>query len=224
MRKTYDITVIENYPDDGNHLECNLPLPFDVKRGEDGYYYRDKKGVERAYNLKNINNDKRKTDDRWIVHLDTGRLHGINPSLERIFNIMVDKDLDKIVDYCFDIYEKGLEMEKKRLEKLRKEFGVIKKPKEIKVVGVISYTIEDFQIWKNLKRHKPNRKFKDTTREYTFRNVRYICLSQPEHVCGHTFDKVVETTAGNINKSYDYIKSSAFIRRKIENRYVEANS
>ena len=48
----------------------------------------------------------------------------INPSLERIFYIMVDKDLDKIVDYCVEVYEKSLELEKKRLQEIRKELGM----------------------------------------------------------------------------------------------------
>lgn len=116
MRK-YDITVIENYPDDGNHLECFIPLPFQIRRGEDGYYYYDKRGVERKYNLFKSEN---KIDDRWIAHID-GDAPGANRSLREIFHIIVDKDLDKVVDYCIATYEKSLKLELKKLERFKKE-------------------------------------------------------------------------------------------------------
>lgn len=121
--RDYAIYVIKDYPDDGNHLECDLSLPFQIRRGEDGYYYRDKKGIERKYNI--YKGDK--IDDRWIVHLHSneGSEDGLNPSLVKIFHIMVDKDLDKIIDYCFSVYEKSLRMELKRIEKLKKEMKII---------------------------------------------------------------------------------------------------
>ena len=112
--RNYYITVIQNYPDDGNHLECHLPLPFIIRRGEDGYFYRDKKGKECKYNMFKGN----KTDDRWIVHLYS---RGISPSLEKIFEIHVSKDLDKIVDYCFKVYRKSLNMEFDRLVEIEKK-------------------------------------------------------------------------------------------------------
>lgn len=114
--RNYHITVIENYPDNGKHLECHIPLPFMIRKGEDGYYYR-RKGKEYKYNL--FKGDK--IDDRWIVHLDGRGCHNISPSLERIFEIQVGKDLDKIVDYCFKIYRKSLNMEFDRLVEIEKE-------------------------------------------------------------------------------------------------------
>jgi hypothetical protein len=219
MRK-YDISTIENYPDDGNHLECHISLPFDIKRGEDGYYYTDKKGIEHTYNLKDINNLNRKTDDRWIVHIN-GNAPGANRSLRDIFNIMVDKDLDKIVDYCFDIYEKSLELEKKKVEKIRKELGIIKKPKPQKTIGVIAYTIEDFDLWRNTKRHKPV-KLQSGIRVYIFRGIRYVGLTQPKHVCGYAFDKLIETDRAYMNKEYYNIKKSAEIGLKTR-KYDTAN-
>jgi hypothetical protein len=219
MRK-YDIATIENYPDDGNHLECHIQLlPFDIKRGEDGYYYTDKKGIERKYNLfKNEN----KIDDRWIVHID-GDAPGANRSLRDIFNIMVDKDLDKIVDYCFDIYEKSLELEKKKVEKLRKELGVIKKPKQQKIIGVIAYTVRDFMFWRTEKKHKPDTKFKDTIRIYTYRGIRYVGLTTTEHPRGYCFDKIMETNRAYLNKDYADIKKLAEIGLKTK-KYDTANS
>lgn len=115
--RNYYITVIDNYPDNDKHLECHIPLPFQIRKGEDGYYYFDRKRVEHKYN---IFKSEDKIDDRWIVHID-GDAPGANESLEKIFNIMVSKDLDKIVDYCFDVYEKSLQMELKRLAKIKKE-------------------------------------------------------------------------------------------------------
>lgn len=215
MRNTYFITTIRNYPDDGRHLECHLPLPFDIKRGEDGYYYHDKRGKECKYNLFK---SEGKVDDRWIVHLDKteNAVDGINPSLERIFHIMVDKDLDKIVDYCFEVYEKSLEMEKKRLEKLRKELGIEKKPKPQKTIGVIAYNLADFKLWSITKKHKP-KGTKNTERVYTFKGVRYVGLTHPDHACGYTFDKILETgSMATLNRLYHSIVSLAEISLKTQ--------
>lgn len=108
--KQYTITTIRNYPDNGKHQECHIELPFDIRKGEDGYHYKNKKGIELKYNLyksKNI------TEKRWIVHL----ARQTNESLERIFEVKTNKDLDKIIKYCVKIYEKSLKMEMKRLKK-----------------------------------------------------------------------------------------------------------
>lgn len=113
--RNYCIYAIPNYPDDGKHLECIIDLPFEIRKGEDGYYYK-KKGKEYKYNLFKGN----KIDNRWICWLDKSR-EGVNPSLIKIFEIQVGKDLDKIVDYCFNIYEKSLQLELKRLKKLKSE-------------------------------------------------------------------------------------------------------
>lgn len=113
--RNYCIDTIENYPDDGKHLECSIDLPFQIRKGEDGYYYK-KKGKEYKYNLFKGN----KIDDRWICWIDRDEL-GVTPSLVKIFEIQVGKDLDKIVDYCYSIYEKSLQLELKRLAIIKKE-------------------------------------------------------------------------------------------------------
>lgn len=115
--RNYYITAIKNYSDDGNHLECHLPLPFQIRRGEDEYIYRDKHGIEKKYNI--FKGDK--IEKRWIAHLTDGGYHGINPSLEEIFEIKVDADLDRLVNYCFRMYEKSLKLEAQRLKKIKKE-------------------------------------------------------------------------------------------------------
>jgi hypothetical protein len=115
--KPYHIETIKNYPDNGKHLECFIDLPFQIRKGEDGYYYNDSRGVERKYNM--LKGDG--IDKRWIVHID-GDKPGNNPSLERIFNIMVNKDLDKIIAYCIKVYEKSLNLEMQKLNLIKTEF------------------------------------------------------------------------------------------------------
>jgi len=101
--------TIPNYPDDGNHIECEIELPFEIRKGEDGYFWNDKNGKERSYNI--FKSDK--IDDRWIVHLT----EDANKSLQQIFEIKVNKSLDKIIDYCITVYVKSLKMEIKRINK-----------------------------------------------------------------------------------------------------------
>lgn len=104
----YCIKTIKNYPDNGKHQECWINLPFQIRKGEDGYYWTDNKGNEHKYN---IFNDENKIDQRWIVHLTEDANH----SLENIFEINVSEDLDEIIRYCVRLYKKSLEMELKRL-------------------------------------------------------------------------------------------------------------
>ena len=104
------IKTLKDYPDNGKHQECNIGLPFLIRKGEDGYYYTDAKGKERKYNLFKSED---KVDDRWIVHLT----EGANESLKEIFKIKVNKDLNKIVKYCREIYCKSLKLEIKKMNK-----------------------------------------------------------------------------------------------------------
>jgi len=106
----YYIKTIKNYPDNGKHQECFVDFPFLIRKGADGYYYRNKKGVELKYNL---DKNYKIIDKRWIVHLkDTA-----NSSLCEIFEIKVHKDLDVIIKYCTKVYLKSLKLEIKRIEK-----------------------------------------------------------------------------------------------------------
>lgn len=194
------MTPIKHYPDDDNHLECHLPLPFEIKRGGE----EDKRDVEAKNSL-----FKSETNDKWTVHLKTGEneTHGINPSLKRIFRVKVNKNLNKIINYCFDIYEKSLELEKKRLEELRKKFGVIKYQKRY---GVIAYSIQDFRDWAKLKRHNPKR-FEGSGKIYEHKNIIYVALTRPEHSYGHTLDKIIETEKSIENPAYHEIKKVSTI-------------
>lgn len=108
------IFVIKDYPDDGKHLECDIGLPFEIRKGEDGYFWIDKHGKEKSYNVFKGG----KIDDRWIVHLTKKA----NPSLMKIFEIKINKDLDKIIDYCVQLYIKSLKMEIARLTKELKSY------------------------------------------------------------------------------------------------------
>jgi len=95
--------TIENYPDDGNHLEYVTDLPFCIRVGEDGYYYYED-GVEKKYNLGN------KTTKTWICHLKKGA----NRSLKAIFKVKTGK-METLVEYCEKLYLKSLHMEVKRI-------------------------------------------------------------------------------------------------------------
>ena len=100
------ISTIENYPEDGKHQQCDTGLPFCIRKGEDGYYY-NVKGIEKKYNI--FKGDK--IDDRWICHLT----ESANESLEQIFQIKCNKDLDSILEYCKKTYIKSLKLEIKRM-------------------------------------------------------------------------------------------------------------
>lgn len=112
--EAYIIDTLENYPDNGKHQQCWIELPFEIKKGEDGYYWMDKNKVEHPYNM-----FKENIDDRWIVHLAPDA----NQSLLEIFEIKVNKDLNKILQYCFKVYRKSLKMELDRLNHIEKSLS-----------------------------------------------------------------------------------------------------
>lgn len=101
------IFCLKDYPDNGKHLECEIGLPFEIRKGEDGYFWTNKKGRECSYNMGD------RTDNRWIVHLTADA----NISLKKIFEIKMNKNLDKIITYCVNLYVKSLKMEIQRLTK-----------------------------------------------------------------------------------------------------------
>ena len=110
----YTITTIKNYPDNGEHQQCNLPMPFEIRKGEDGYYYKDKKGEEKAYNLHPATKaGKWKPTKKWICHLKPEA----NESLKSIFATKESLKLDTLVEYCTKLYVKSLAMEIKRINK-----------------------------------------------------------------------------------------------------------
>ena len=108
------ITNLKTFPADGKHQDCWTGLPFYITKGKDMFYYIDKKSKERVYDKGMLKN---KIDDRWIVFLKKEA----NPSLQKIFNIKVNKSLDVIIEYCIDVYKKSLQMEIIRLSKELKE-------------------------------------------------------------------------------------------------------
>lgn len=114
--KQYKIKNLKNYPENGKHLECIINLPFEIKKGEDGYYYYDKNGQQHKYNLFD---DPDKVDDRWIINLSE------NSSLyfvDKFFEIKTSKDLDKLVGYAAKTYIKALQSEINRVKKEFKDY------------------------------------------------------------------------------------------------------
>lgn len=115
--RNYNIITIKNYPDDGKHQVCNLDIPIVITKGEDPFHWIDNKGVEHLYG-----SYTGKVDERWICYLYGETRTGINPSLKKIWENKVNKDLDKIVDYCLKVYRKSLALEMDRLIEIEKEF------------------------------------------------------------------------------------------------------
>lgn len=101
----HSIFNLNGYPDDGNHQECFVDLPFRITKGEDPFFYKVK-GKEYNYN-------KSGKDQRWFCELSGNY---VSPSLEEIFEFKVHKDLNVILEYCRKMYTKSLKMEIKRLK------------------------------------------------------------------------------------------------------------
>ena len=102
----YYTSTIENYPDNGNHLQCNVSAPFCIRKGEDGYFYQTDGQKEKNYNFGN------KITKLWICHLT----EDASESLEKIFKIKTSLNLETILKYCTKTYVKSLKMELKRIE------------------------------------------------------------------------------------------------------------
>ena len=79
---------------------------------------------------------------------------------------------------------------------------VIGKPE--RVVGVISFTVDRFRDWK-VEEGQGDSNFLETRRKYMRNGVLYVCLSQPEHVCGYAFDEVTRSEGAWRNKEFDKI-------------------
>lgn len=105
----YNIVTIKDYPDNGSHQQCYTDMPFCIRKGEDGYYYKVD-GVEKKYNIYKGG----VIDKRWICNL---KEDFSNESLDKIFKIKCHKDLDVILEYCRKLYVKSLRMELVRITK-----------------------------------------------------------------------------------------------------------
>jgi len=106
----YIIRTIKNYPDDGKHQEViaitPFDFPFEIRKGEDSYWYNDKEGVQHCYN------GGENTTELWIVNL---REDEANKSLRDIFEIKVMRDVDKLIAHCLRLCKRSIPMEIKRL-------------------------------------------------------------------------------------------------------------
>ncbi|MCP4665134.1 MAG: hypothetical protein GY849_02115 [Deltaproteobacteria bacterium] len=106
------ITTIEHYPDNGKHQQCNVNAPFNIRKGQDGYYY-DKNQKEKAYNLhEETKTGKCTPTKKWICHLT----EGASESLKKIFYIKESVNLEIILKHCTKLYIKSLKLEIKRIK------------------------------------------------------------------------------------------------------------
>lgn len=110
----YKIINIPNYPKDGNHQEVLWDLPFEIRKGEDGYYFTvDGKG--HTYNMGKTPTTK------WIVNLKPNA----SDSLKKIFKIRTAFECEKLIEYCIPLYKQSLQME---IRRLIKEFNSLDHP------------------------------------------------------------------------------------------------
>jgi len=102
----YEIKNLKDYPNDGNHQEVVWDLPFEIRKGEDGYWFTVD-GKERIYNMGKTPTSK------WIVNLKPNA----SDSLKKIFKIRLSFEYEKLIEYCIPLYKQSLQMEIKRLTK-----------------------------------------------------------------------------------------------------------
>lgn len=110
----YEIKTMKNYPEDGKHQEVVWDLPFEIRRGEDGYWYTVD-GKERTYNM------GKTTTSKWIVNLKSNA----SDSLKKIFKIRTALEYEKLIEYCIPLYKQSLQME---IVRLNKEFNSLGHP------------------------------------------------------------------------------------------------
>ena len=122
LKETKRVCTIINYPDDGNHQNCFIDMPFfQIRKGEDGYAYNTKKGVGKHYNLHpNPKRGEWKPTKMWIVNLHSNS----SDNLERIFEIKTSKSEDILIDYCQKVYVKYLKAEIKEMQEELKDLQI----------------------------------------------------------------------------------------------------
>ena len=84
--------------------------------------------------------------------------------------------------------------------------------KEIKVIGVISSNLKDFQEWKieqNLTPTGLNNKSK-----FQVGNIIYHCINDITCVCGYSYSGIMETEKGKERKDYEIILEAAMVAIK----------
>ena len=114
----YTITNLEDYPDDGNHQQCNVHKSFCIRKGEDGYTYINKDGVKKKYNMRYNKKNNLVSTKNWICHLT----EDASESLREIFDVRESKSLDVILKYCTRLYIKSLKLEIKHMKEELKQF------------------------------------------------------------------------------------------------------
>lgn len=79
---------------------------------------------------------------------------------------------------------------------------ISRRPKP-KTIGVVCRDMGDFLNWSKQKKHK--RKSVDTIRKYVHGTTTYVAFSQPNHCCGYSIDKIVETDEAHLNPIYNIL-------------------
>jgi hypothetical protein len=94
----------------------------------------------------------------------------------------------------------------------KRRIGFPRPAKKVKIVGVVASNIQDFQLWREAHVHKLSgikNKNGINTREYTYRNKRYLCLTRPNNCYGYRFDELQETEKAYLNADYQKIFENA---------------
>lgn len=154
-------------------LKTTKYLRFDIIRDT---------GKTKVIFIINIHHDEVIGEIRWFSRW---RQYCFLPNSGTVWNTACLDDVNAVIKQLMD--------ERKATQKL--------KIKTIKIIGIVAYNIEDFQNWRKEKKHRPYT-HQDTERKYTYRNKIYVCLTQKIHVCGYTFDEIIETPRAHRNPEY----------------------
>jgi hypothetical protein len=115
----YRLRNIKNYPDNGDHQEVvfddYLSFPFYISKGLDSFRYEFNGRICKYNSGKN-------TTKNWIVKLQPWA----NDSLNNIFDIKIEKDVDKLIAHCVKLYKRSILLE---IERFKKELQLIEREK-----------------------------------------------------------------------------------------------
>ena len=88
----------------------------------------------------------------------------------------------------------------KDIENIITTLMVSHRPKP-KTIGVVCRDMNDFLMWSRKKKHK--RTANGTRNRYVHGTTTYVGFSRPEHTCGYSLDKIVETDQAHLNPNYN---------------------
>lgn len=107
---------------------------------------------------------------------------------------------DKLEEIKYNMEEELLP----EIEKLVKNKNLNLLNIDKRTVVVISFSLEDFKLWKNNSKLKPDGL--DRQRRFVVGNTTYYCVFRVNDLCSITVDEIIETERAKENKEYEQIK------------------